>query len=269
MTARIAGLGEIVERFDGLLVDQFGVLHDGRRAFPGAREALDRAKASGLSIVALTNSGKRSALNAARLERLGFPASLFRSVISSGELAHERIDRMLADGRLRPGARAVLIARDGDRSLVEGKPLSLVPLGGAAEIVLIAGAEPERTDRAAYRAALAPLARAGVPALCANPDTAMYADGRAAFGAGLIAEDYRADGGPVETLGKPGAAMFEAGLAALGTTDPARTLMIGDSPEHDVAGAKAAGCATLLVTDGVQGGTGGGAADYALPRLVW
>lgn len=269
MTRAIKGLSEIIEGFDALLVDQFGVLHDGRRAFPGARDALDRAAARGAPIAALTNSGKRSAANAARLERLGFPTSLFQGVISSGELAHGRIAAMLASGEIAPGARAVIIARDGDRGLMDGAPLTEAALGEDADLVIIAGAEPEKMSREAYREALAPLARRDAPALCANPDHVMYVDGRADFGAGVIAADYEAAGGAVEILGKPGAAMFAAGLAALGDPDPSRVLMIGDSPAHDVAGARAAGCAALLITEGVQASEGGARADFAAPRLVW
>jgi ribonucleotide monophosphatase NagD (HAD superfamily) len=47
--------------------------------------------------------------------------------------------------------------------------------------------------------------------------------------------------------------------------------MIGDSPSHDIAGAKAAGCAALLVTEGVQAAAAatGATPDYTIPRLVW
>ena len=38
--ARIAGVEALVEDFDVFLVDQFGVLHDGSAAYPGAVDAL-------------------------------------------------------------------------------------------------------------------------------------------------------------------------------------------------------------------------------------
>jgi ribonucleotide monophosphatase NagD (HAD superfamily) len=37
---RIAGLREIAGEFDLFLVDQYGVLHDGVAAYPGAIDAL-------------------------------------------------------------------------------------------------------------------------------------------------------------------------------------------------------------------------------------
>ena len=36
MSSRISGLGEIIDRFDGILIDQFGVLHDGKTVFCGS-----------------------------------------------------------------------------------------------------------------------------------------------------------------------------------------------------------------------------------------
>lgn len=278
MTVTIAGVGEIIDGFDGVLVDQFGVLHDGKTPMPGARHCLDEINARGVPMVALTNSGKRSTQNGARLDRLGFPPHLFRAILSSGELARREIEARLAakqrgDGRLEDGATVLILARDGDRSLVEGLPLNPVTLdepgAAAASLVIIAGAEPERVSRQRYRDALAPLAAQGVPALCANPDTVMYTVDGPAFATGIVAQDYGAEGGEVTMLGKPAGAMFEEAFALTGAQSRTRVLMIGDSPAHDIAGAAAAGLKTLLIRGGVQAGSDGVAADYAMDRLAW
>ena len=55
---RIAGLREIAGQFDLFLVDQFGVLHDGVTAYPGAIEGLAELASPERKIVVLTNSGK-------------------------------------------------------------------------------------------------------------------------------------------------------------------------------------------------------------------
>lgn len=269
MTRRIERLREIADAFDAALVDQFGVLHDGKRAFEGAEDCLRALSRRGVPAVALSNSGKRARYNAARLERLGFAESLFLGVISSGELAHARLGEMLREGTLRTGDRVASISRGGEADPLEGHDLRRVGPEPDARLLLIAGAEPERTSRQAYREALAPLARTGVPALCVNPDLSIHVDGGADFGPGAIAADYAGMGGAVATLGKPGREMFEAGLAALGYPALSRTLMIGDSPAHDVAGARAAGCLSLLIESGVQSGETGEPADFRMRRLVY
>lgn len=259
----IAGLADIRDRFDAVLIDQFGVLHDGRTAFPGTLACLEALTAQNVPVVALSNSGKRAALNVTRLARLGFPDALFRAVVTSGELAHARLS-----ARAQRNTVAIL-SRDNDASMIEGLPLNRVGLDEAPDLLIIAAAEPETRSLDSYLQDLEPLARAGVPALCINPDKQIYANGVAAFGPGLLAERYVAMGGQVEMLGKPGIEMFRAGLAALGGPPPGRCLMIGDSPEHDIAGARNAGCLTLLISSGVQSGTGGAEADFRMSRLTW
>ncbi len=271
MTRRIHGLSEIIDGVEAVFVDQYGVLHDGRAAFPGARDCLEAIAARGLPVLALTNSGKRAEANAARLERLGFPRRLFSGVLSSGETVWRRLADALAAGRIAPGSRVLVLARGGDRSAVEGLDLVRAEAGEAADLVVIAGIEPETRSREDYRALLAPLARARVPAICANPDEVMYAGSGRAFGPGVVAADYRAAGGPVTMAGKPARAFFAAALAAVGGIAPERVLMIGDSPVHDIGGAMAVGLRTLLVEAGVQSGLGQAAPapDHVIANLVW
>ena len=271
MTRAIDGLSEIIDAFDGVLIDQYGVLHDGNAPFDGALECLSQLSERGLPIVAITNSGRRADPNIARLERLGFPCTLFRGLVSSGELAHDDVRRRLESGALSPGAEIAVFLRQGNVSALEGLNLRLGPPSPRSELLAILGAEPENTPRNAYRQAMEPLARRGVEAHCANPDTLMYsADGGVSFAPGAIAEDYAALGGEVTLFGKPARPIFNRGIQLVGAS-PERILMIGDSPAHDIAGASAAGCRTLLLTEGVQADLASeiAPADYAAPRLRW
>ena len=271
MTREISGLAEIADNFDGILFDQYGVLHDGRAQFPGVRRCLEVLKSRAIPVVVLTNSGKRAAHNRDRLARLGFAPDLFVSVISSGDLARTEIASRLGSGRLQPGARVAILSRDADLGVIDGLDVRLSTVGPDIDLFILAGIEPEHCDRSGYLTRLAPLAERRVPAICANPDRLMYVDGDVAFGPGVVAEDYAAAGGPVITVGKPAAAMFTAALEALGAIPPDRVLMVGDSLEHDVAGAARAGCATLFVRRGAQGTLSGSAEppDFAIDRLVW
>lgn len=271
MTREISGLAEIADDFDGVLFDQYGVLHDGRTQFPGARRCLEALKSRDVPAVVLTNSGKRAAHNRDRLARLGFAPDLIYSVVSSGDLARAEIARRLNSGRLCRGARVAILSRDADLGVIDGLDVQRSAIGPDIDLFIIAGIEPEHCDRSGYRTRLAPLAERRVPAICANPDRLMYVDGEVAYGPGVVAEDYSAAGGPVITVGKPAAAMFTAALEALGAIPPDRVLMIGDSLEHDVAGAARAGCATLFVRRGAQGTLSCSAEppDFAIDRLVW
>lgn len=268
---RISGLSAITERFDAVLLDQFGVLHDGRAAFPGAQEAVLRLRSAGLRLAVLSNSGKRSAANAERLESLGFEADWFDAVVTSGELCRERLTSALASGRLTAGASIYVVASSSEGSPLEGLTLRSSTCPEDAELVLIAGRSPEQRTPEEEIEPLLPLARRGVPCICANPDRTIYADGQPAPGPGFLAELYAASGGPLEMIGKPHTPIFQASMEALGQPEPARTLMIGDSREHDISGGAALGLTTLLIEGGVQanGKADGPEPDFIMPRLVW
>ena len=245
---RLEGIRDLADRFNIFILDQFGVLHDGNAPYPGAVETLDRLKAEGKTTLLLSNSGKRSAQNEARLVKLGFTPGSWTHFLSSGEVAWGQMERLLAG---RPGQRCLLIARDGDRSAIEGLPLAATEDGSTADIVLIAASEGDRHDLGHYRTLLEPAARRGVPALCTNPDQIMLTASGPRFGAGRIADLYAELGGPVRLIGKPFAEIYVAGLALLGNPAPAGVVSVGDSIEHDVAGGRGAGCATALVETGI------------------
>lgn len=276
---RLGGIGEIAEAFDLFLLDQYGVLHDGQSPFPGAIDCLRHLRDAGKAIALVSNSGRRSGQNRVRLQRLGFSDSLFDTVVTSGEVCHRLLKRKLDSGELRPGARCLLLSRDSDRSPLEGLDIVATTLPEEADFVLIAGIEPGKTAFADYEARLAPLAARGIPCLCANPDLRMYGKSGVSPGPGALARAYAAKGGNVTWIGKPHPEIFEFALAELGAGNSARAVMIGDSPEHDIAGARSVGIAALFVAGGLyeshELGPGGSddaalaAPDFIAAKLVW
>ena len=58
----LAGIGEIADRYDGYILDLWGVLHDGHAPFPGVIDCLTRLKASGKHLVILSNAPRRAHL---------------------------------------------------------------------------------------------------------------------------------------------------------------------------------------------------------------
>jgi HAD superfamily hydrolase (TIGR01459 family) len=250
--ARYSSLSSLIPLYDAFVLDQFGTLHDGGTLYPGVVAVLRAMRAAGKRVAMLSNSGKRAADNAARLTRLGVPEEVFDVVMTSGEVGFALIAAGLVPATL-GRRRCLLLERDGDGSLLDGLDLRSVSASDA-DLVLIAGSEGERRTLGSYAEELAPLARAGVPAVCLNPDRTMLTPRGFAFGAGQIAELYQRLGGAVTWIGKPYAEVFTATLKALGDPPPARVAVVGDSVEHDIAGARAAGCAAWLVRTGIIAG---------------
>lgn len=251
---KLCGVSDIVEAFDLFLTDQFGVLHDGQHPYPDAIFALERLNAERRAIVILSNSGKRAAPNEKRLGQLGFGRDLYDQFVSSGEVAWDILRReALAGSGLAP-KRCFLISRDQDRSAVDGFDITLVKDPGEADLVLISASEAESYDESYYRRLLAPAALKNTTCFCTNPDKVMLTAIGPRFGAGRIAEVYEELGGNVRWIGKPFPEIYRYALSLFPDIDPTRTLCVGDSIEHDVAGAAAVGLKSLLVTGGVLAG---------------
>ncbi|APG88325.1 HAD superfamily protein (plasmid) [Sinorhizobium americanum CCGM7] len=275
----IPGLSAIAEAYDAFLVDQFGVLRDGRGPYPGAAETLVRLKHAGKRIIILSNSGKRSAENDRRLAALGFEPGSWDWFLTSGEVAWQllRREQATAAGGMR---KCLLISRDGDLSPLKGLDLVRTESGEAADIVLLAGSEGDVHSLGYYEDLLRPAARRGIPCLCTNPDKVMLTRTGHAFGAGRLAKLYESLGGKVRWIGKPFPDIYDFALDFLGRPDPARVFAIGDSVEHDIAGAASAGLGSALVATGILEqqseeerrrlfAAHGASPDFILPRFLW
>lgn len=285
MTETIAGLEQIADRFDHVLLDQYGVLHVGKGVFAEARDCVAALRARGKTVLVLSNSGKRSVDNLHRIAKAGLPAELYDGVLSSGEVAWQGLRDRNRVPFTQIGRRCFLVSRDGDRGVVEGLDLELVELG-AADFILLAGLDDAATDIAAWRDRLAGAAARRLPMLCANPDLTMFTAQGLLPAPGALAQAYESLGGQVAYIGKPHRAIFEAALQALGKPAPERVLMVGDSLDHDILGGRGAGVLTLLITSGVHREALAGATDltaslrrmagsearmphWAIDRLVW
>ena len=104
----------IASSFKAVFVDQYGVLHDGRNPYPGARDALATLKSRGVKIVILSNSGRTGAANAERLTTLGFEPELYDFLVTSGDVARTLVRRGAFPALLAPGARCFVISSGGD-----------------------------------------------------------------------------------------------------------------------------------------------------------
>ncbi len=244
-------LTALIETFDTFLLDQFGVLLDGAKAYTGAPKALAELSRRGKKVGILTNSGKRAGPNADRLEAMGFDPAHFDAMISSGEAARTVLSGMIGNSLAR-SAPVLVLSRGGDISCIKGLDLTPTEDPATAEFVLIAGSRGEDLSLDHYAELLKGPATRRIPALCTNPDMTMLTERGPAFGAGRIAQLYRELGGQVDEVGKPHPLIYQVAIDRLGATDPARVLCIGDSPAHDIRGAHGAGCMAALVRTGIH-----------------
>ena len=79
------GIAPLVGHYDGFILDLWGVVHDGVKLYPKARQTIVRLRERGKRIVMLSNAPRRAALAAAGLTRLGIEPELYDGVMTSGE----------------------------------------------------------------------------------------------------------------------------------------------------------------------------------------
>ena len=281
----IAGLSGLSPRYDVLLCDVWGVIHNGRESFPAACAALARFRAERGPVVMISNAPRPCGPVAAQLDGLGVPRDAWSHIVTSGDAT-----RVLLAERA-PGP-AWLIGSDRHEPLYEG--LGITPSSLAeARFISVTGPNDEENDEPAdYRDRFLDAVSRDLEMVCANPDIVVQQGDRLIYCAGALAQLYESLGGRVVMAGKPFPAIYELSLAkaaeSLGrAVDPARVLCIGDGLPTDVRGANAQGLDVLFVASGIHGGEtigpdglnaaavadllrqDGLTAAYAIADLVW
>ncbi len=285
----LGGLSAVADRYDGFILDLWGVLHDGVRPYPGAVDTLRQLKRQGKRAIILSNGPRRAASLARRTGEIGIAADLYDELHSSGEetwrLLRERPDPAIAA----LGRRVFPIVPERDRDLLDGLDLETVESPAAASFLLVTGLAHAAESVADYEPALSAGAVHGRPMLCANPDLEVLRAGVREYCAGALAARYEALGGSVLYVGKPHPAVYRTCLTHLGSLARSRILAVGDSLRTDVAGAAGVGVDSLLVLGGIHAEELAGAADsrpdpaklatacvkarqwptYAVPAFTW
>src|ERR1700712_800453 len=81
----VAGLAEIAGRYDGLLCDVWGVIHNGRESFPLACAALARHGAEVGPVILISNSPRPRDMVIEQLDGLGVPRESWSNIVTSGD----------------------------------------------------------------------------------------------------------------------------------------------------------------------------------------
>jgi HAD superfamily hydrolase (TIGR01459 family) len=279
----LPGLSEIAARYDALICDVWGVLHNSITAKAPAVDALRRFRAAHGPVVLLTNAPRPVEDVLVQFERIGVPEDCYDAIMTSGAAARLDLERR-AQARRLP---MFHLGPERDIGVYRGLNVDCVA-PEAAEIALCTGLyDHDRETPEDYRDLLARLHARGLTLLCANPDIQVHVGDKLVYCAGAIAQAYAAIGGEVVYYGKPHRPIYEATLHlaedAAGRAI-ARPLAIGDGIATDIAGANGAGIDALFIADGVHGeeigaltpenlgrlfAKSGVAAVGAMPALMW
>ncbi|WCJ21881.1 Haloacid dehalogenase-like hydrolase (HAD) superfamily protein [Euphorbia peplus] len=256
------GLQHLAEthRFKAWLLDQFGVLHDGKQPYPGAISTLTKLAGTGARMVIISNSSRRASTTLEKLKTLGFDPSLFVGVVTSGELTHQFLQRRDDEWFAALGKSCIHMTWS-DRGAIslEGLGLQVVEKVEDADFVLAHGTEalgqssgsasPKTLDE--LEKILEHCAAKKIPMVVANPDFVTVEARALQVMPGTLAAIYEKLGGEVKWMGKPDKIIYKSAMEMAGV-DPVDSIAVGDSLHHDIKGANEAGIESAFITGGVH-----------------
>ncbi len=272
-------LADVLDRYDGVLLDAFGVLVDGSGALPGAAELVAELVRRRMPFLVVTNDASRlPATVAGRLGGFGIEVAA-ADVLTSGQLL---VPYVAERGLF--GARCLVLGTADSERYVEEAGGVVCPLDADGAYDLVAVCDDDGYPfLEGLNAALSVLFRAfdrgaAIHLVSPNPDLVFPAGvGRFGFTSGAVAllleaalaRRYPERRIEFDRLGKPHRPLFDAAAVRLGSR---RLLMVGDQLETDIAGARRAGLDAALLVTGVsrwQTGRAGGedGPTYLLEQL--
>jgi HAD superfamily hydrolase (TIGR01459 family) len=257
-------LPHIIERFaplardyDVLLCDVWGVVHNGIAAFAAACEALTRFRASGGTVILITNAPRPGAAVQRILDRFGVPHDAYDAITTSGDVTRGIVESRLSERVFHLGPRR-------DLPIFAGLDVTFAP-PETADYVVCSGLFDDATETPEnYRELLTAMRARSLFMVCANPDIVVERGDTLLYCAGALADAYVELGGEALYCGKPHAQIYEVALgkaaACRGGEAPprSRVLAIGDSIRTDLKGAASFGVDCLFVTSGIHAEEFGG-----------
>jgi HAD superfamily hydrolase (TIGR01459 family) len=263
-------LDSISSPFNGILLDAYGVFWGGNRLglLPGSKEAMERLVAQGKIVGILSNTTQLAAKEMDKLEGHGLiRGKHFHFLVTSGEIANS----LFLDQRLpiaTPQKKYWLLGGvhphfGSHEPIFQGTPYQETPHLHQADFIYISIPHingEDQTDPEVFREKVSSLKETGLLMICSNPDRFAQEGNpvKEVVRQGSIAAIYEECGGQVFYIGKPYPTAYATAMTHFDQwqiTQPAQVLMIGDTPETDIRGARQFGMsAALVVQTGLMAG---------------
>lgn len=248
----ISGLGSIADQYDALLVDIWGVIHNGKVPFDDAVVALQRFREERGPVVLISNSPRPSIAIPAQFDEVGVPQTVYDAIVTSGDATIDELARHA------PGP-AFKLGPDRDDRLYENLDLNFSDLENAKFITCTGLFDDENETPDDYADLLSEARELNLPMVCANPDVRVKRGDKMIYCGGALAEAYSDMGGEVIYAGKPHQAIYRLSRAWLKEVagyeiDSSKILAIGDNIHTDLLGAQNENYDCMFVASGVHDG---------------
>lgn len=246
----IHGLSEIAPRYDAMICDVWGVVHNGRDAFPDAIAAIRRFRKERGPAILLSNAPRLPDGVESQFVNLGIPLDFYDGIVTSGVAARDDLVHRLEQHGELP---LFYLGPARDNPVFHGLNIRFTG-PDEAKIVFCTGLLDDDTETPDdYRSLLEGFLARRLPFLCANPDIVVQRGARLVYCAGALARLYESMGGKAVYFGKPHPAVFQRATdLARQVSAASKILVIGDGIETDMGGARRMGLDALFIAGGIH-----------------
>lgn len=252
------GLSDISDSYMAVIFDQWGVLHDGEKAFEGVVDCLKELRSRKKYIILLSNSALREKENKALLKKVGIGPSLYDKIITVGETIAAGVEKQSGGDVFRSiGKKCYTFHTGNPHGFMADTGVEYVDNLKDADFVLMTGWDKLDQSVTDLDPILKYIVRLGKKTLFAVPDSRGLLSANYLMGVGLLNRKLRQYGGIIHSIGKPYKPIFQECIEALQDKQifPGQTVMVGDTMAHDMIGANMAEIDTCLVKKGLHYGS--------------
>jgi HAD superfamily hydrolase (TIGR01459 family) len=237
-------------RYDVLLCDVWGVVHNGVAATLQSCAALIKFRNQGGTVVLITNAPRPGDFVQNFIDTLKVPREVYDAIVSSGDVSRSLVAE-------RAGERVFHVGPERDLPIFEGLDVELAPIERADFVVCSGLYDDTRETPQNYIELIDEMRARKLVMICANPDVVVERGDHLVYCAGAIADLYAHSGGNVIYAGKPYLPIYEQAIARAQAlrgraVDHGRVMAIGDSVRTDLKGAAAFNIDSLFVTAGIH-----------------
>jgi len=247
LTAHFATLAA---RYDVLLCDVWGVVHNGVAATAESCAALVKFRSQGGTVVLITNAPRPGDFVQTFIDALKVPREAYDAIVSSGDVTRALVAE-------RAGQRVFHVGPERDLPIFGGLNVELAPIERADFTVCSGLYNDTHETPQDYVKLVDAMHKRKLAMICANPDVVVERGDQLVYCAGAIADLYAHSGGDVIYAGKPYQPIYEQAITRAQAlrgraVDHARVMAIGDSVRTDLKGAAAFNIDSLFVTAGIH-----------------
>lgn len=238
---------EAIVDYDLLLLDLWGVVIEGGKTYEGVAEVINRISKT-KKILFLSNAPRPNYIIAKNLLNWGIKEVSPKKVVTSGDVTRMWINENFVSKNQTP--RICHIGQDRNDQILESIKYIDADVNDA-DILLITAYRDEDENVDQFNDVLAFAGKnKKLVTLCANPDVIVPNLEKKRFCAGYFASIVEQNGGNVIYTGKPKVEIYNHIFKLYPNLQKDKILMVGDTFETDMLGARDSGIRSALVLTG-------------------